>query len=397
MSIATSSEIIAAIRHVLGSTTQSVSLHEPLFHGNENNYVKSCIDDGWVSSVGSFVNKFEHDLASSCEAEYAVVMVNGTCALHAALLCMGVQPGDEVLVPSLTFIATANAVKHAGATPHFVDVEENSLGIDPLKLQRHLEQTAIRKPGQTINKHTGQPIKALIPVHIFGHPCQIEALAALAHEWNLELLEDATEALGSKQGGHPIGSQHTAVFSFNGNKIITTGGGGAVVTRDEILFHRLKHLTTTAKRPHSWAFVHDEVGYNYRMPNINAALGCAQLEQLSLFIDSKRALAAEYIRTFSALEGVHILNEPATTQSNYWLVTLMADRPDKTWLEDTLYALHQSGLLCRPVWHPVHQLPMYDACPRDDLSCTESLAHRIINLPSSVHFGFRFLKNCPIQ
>lgn len=397
MSIATSSEIAAAIRHVLGDTEKSMALHEPLFRGNENNYVKSCIDEGWVSSVGSFVNKFESELASRCETEYAVVMVNGTCALHAALLCMGVQPGDEVLIPSLTFIATANAVKHAGAVPHFVDVEEYSLGIDPIKLQKHLKRIAISKSGRTLNKQTGRLIKALLPVHIFGHPCQMEALAALAHEWNLELLEDATEALGSKMGGQPIGSSNTAVFSFNGNKIITTGGGGAVVTRDEVLFQRLKHLTTTAKRPHPWAFVHDEVGYNYRMPNINAALGCAQLEQLSLFLDAKRALATEYIRTFSGLKGVNILSEPANTQSNYWLVTLVAERSSEVWLEETLSALHQSGLLCRPIWRPAHQLPMYGACPRDDLSCTDSLAYRIINLPSSVHLGLRFLNNHPIK
>lgn len=388
---ATPSEVVAAVASVVAQAPRPVALHEPLFVGNENSYVKSCIDEGWVSSVGEFVNRFERELATFCGANHAVVMVNGTCALHAALLAMGVLPGDEVLIPSLTFVATANAVMHAGAIPHFVEVEEASLGIDPLALQNYLERIASARNGQTINKQTGRVIRALVPVHIFGHPCQLPQLDAVARQWNLQLLEDATEALGSTQEGQPVGSRHTAVLSFNGNKIVTTGGGGAVVTQDDDLYRRLKHLSTTAKQPHAWAFLHDEVAYNYRMPNINAAMGCAQLEQISRFLDAKRALASAYMRAFESVPGVKILPSPPSTESNYWLVTLVAEHADQAWLDDTLQALHNAEFMCRPVWQPLHLLPMYRDHPRSDLSVTEDLAQRIISLPSSVKLGLPLL------
>lgn len=386
-SSATSSEIIAAVSAVIGDIPRPVALHEPLFAGNENSYVKSCIDEGWVSSVGAFVNRFEKDLADFCGAPRAVVVVNGTCAIHAALVVMGIKSGDEVIIPALTFVATANAVVHAGAVPHFVDVEETSLGMDPRALAAHLENVATRQGGQTVNKLTGRPIRALMPVHIFGHPCRLEELAAIAREWNLVLVEDATEALGATQEGRPVGSRHTAVFSFNGNKIVTTGGGGAVTTHDEELYQRLKHLTTTAKRPHQWAFLHDQVGYNYRMPNLNAALGVAQLEQAPRFLAAKRALAAAYMRAFEGMSGVRVLPTPPGTESNYWLVSLVADEPVDGWLDATLHALHDVGLQCRPIWQPLHMLPMYREHPRADLSRTESLARRLISLPSSVKLG----------
>lgn len=386
-SSATSSEIIAAVSAVIGDVPRPVALHEPLFAGNENTYVKSCIDEGWVSSVGAFVNRFEKDLADLCGAPRAVAVVNGTCAIHAALMVMGIKQGDEVIIPALTFVATANAVVHAGAVPHFVDVEETSLGMDPQALVTHLENVATRQGGQTVNKLTGMPIRALMPVHIFGHPCRLEELAAVAREWNLMLLEDATEALGSTHDGRPVGSRHTAVFSFNGNKMITTGGGGAVTTHDEELYHRLKHLTTTAKQSHQWAFLHDQVGYNYRMPNLNAALGVAQLEQAQRFLAAKRALAGAYMRAFDGMKGVRILPAPPSTESNYWLVSLVADQPVDGWLDATLQALHDAGLQCRPIWQPLHMLPMYREHPRADLSRTESLARRLISLPSSVKLG----------
>lgn len=386
-SSATSSEIIAAVSAVIGDVPRPVALHEPLFAGNENAYVKSCIDEGWVSSVGAFVNRFEKDLADLCGAPRAVAVVNGTCAIHAALMVMGIKQGDEVIIPALTFVATANAVVHAGAVPHFVDVEETSLGMDPQALVTHLENVATRQGGQTVNKLTGRPIRALMPVHIFGHPCRLEELAAVAREWNLVLLEDATEALGSTHDGRPVGSRHTAVFSFNGNKMITTGGGGAVTTHDEELYQRLKHLTTTAKQSHQWAFLHDQVGYNYRMPNLNAALGVAQLEQAQRFLAAKRALAGAYMRAFDGMKGVRILHAPPSTESNYWLVSLVADQPVDGWLDATLQALHDAGLQCRPIWQPLHMLPMYREHPRADLSRTESLARRLISLPSSVKLG----------
>jgi perosamine synthetase len=385
------SDIIAAISAVIGDTARPVALHEPLFSGNENQYVKSCIDDGWVSTVGSFVNRFERDLAEFCGAAHAVVIVNGTCAIHAALLCLGVEPGDEVLIPSLTFVATANAVVHARGVPHFVDVEETSMGIDPVALEGYLSRIASNQDGRTVNRLTGRVIRALVPVHIFGHPCQIKELAAVALKWNLQLLEDATEALGSTQDDRPVGSRNTAVLSFNGNKIITTGGGGAVVTQDETFYRRLKHLTTTAKQSHPWAFLHDEVAYNYRMPNINAALGCAQLEQASRFVAAKRALAAAYMGAFEGMRGARILPSPPCTESNFWLVTLLMEHADEEWLAGTLQALHDVGLLCRPAWHPLHLLPMYRNHPRSDLARTESLARRVISLPSSVRLGLPFL------
>ncbi|MDX1975781.1 MAG: LegC family aminotransferase [Rickettsiales bacterium] len=382
-----SSPIIQAIEAVVGNAPRPIHLHEPLFIGNEEAYVSSCIRDGWVSSVGAFVDRFEQDLAKACGAKHAVVVVNGTCALHVLLAAIGVKPGDEVIVPSLTFAATANSVAHAGAIPHFVDIEETSLGIDPIALDRHLEGIVTIKNNEAINKQTGRVIRALVPVHVFGHPCQLAALQGVATKYHLTLVEDATEALGSTIGGKPVGSFGHAVLSFNGNKIITTGGGGAIVTQDSELARRLKHLTTTAKKPHAWAFEHDEIAWNYRLPNLNAALGCAQLEQLAKYVAAKRALAERYIAAFAPVKGLRILPEPKGTTSNYWLVTLLAEQGSQAWLEETLQALHDVKLLCRPVWRPLHQLPMYAHCPRADLSRTQDLAQRIISLPSSVKLG----------
>ena len=380
-------DIVTAIQSVVGDAPRPVQLHEPYFGGNEKTYTQSCIEEGWVSSVGAFVDRFERDIAAYSGAAHAVVVVNGTCALQVALAALGVQPNDEVLVPSLTFVATANSVMHAGAIPHFVEVEETSLGIDPIALEQYLSQIATIKDGQAVNKATGRVIRALVPVHVFGHPCQLEALQKIAKAYHLTLVEDATEALGSSIGEHRVGSMGTAVFSFNGNKIITTGGGGAIVTNDAALAKKIKHLTTTAKQPHPWAFTHDEVAWNFRMPNLNAALGCAQLEQLPKFVAAKQALAARYAAAFSNIPGLRILEAPVGTSSNYWLVTLLAEEDHAGWRDAALTELHAAGLNCRPVWTPLHQLPMYTANPRADLSRTESLARRIISLPSSVKLG----------
>lgn len=388
---APASDIVAAVESVVGAAPRPVNLHEPLFTGNESRYVASCIEEGWVSSVGAFVDRFERDLAAYCEARHAVVTVNGTCALHVALYALGIRPGDEVLIPSLTFVATANAVAHAGAVPHFVEVEEESLGVDPAALAAHLKTTATVKDGVAVNKQTGRVIRALVPVHVFGHPCAGDMLKAIADEWKLAFIEDATEALGSVAQKKKIGSCYTAILSFNGNKIITTGGGGAILTADEALAKRLKHLTTTAKQPHKWAFAHDEVAWNYRLPNLNAALGCAQLERMPQFIAAKRALAQRYIEVFDGMTGVRILSEPEGTQSNYWLVTLLARQGGEGWLNDTLGALHKAKLLCRPVWTPLHTLPMFKGSPRSTLALTEALAQRIISLPSSVTLGLPYV------
>lgn len=380
-------KIIQSINSVVGNAERPIHLHEPLFIGNEKKYVDSCIDEGWVSSVGAFVDRFEQDIAKICGAKHSVVIVNGTCALQVALYSLGVKTGEEVLIPALTFVATANAVVHSGAIPHFVEVEEKSLGICPEKLKVYLAEIATSNNGKTINKKTDKVISALMPVHIFGHPCQVSELKKIADEYNLAFVEDATEALGSKIDNSPVGSKFTSVFSFNGNKIITTGGGGAITTNDTALYTRLKHLTTTAKQPHKWAFTHDEVAWNYRMPNINAALGCAQLEILPKFVEAKRNLAQKYIEAFSNVDGAKILVEPQGTTSNYWLVTMLAEHGTEEWLNDTLQQLHDVGLFCRPIWTPLHQLPMYKNSPQADLRLTESLVSRIINLPSSVKLG----------
>lgn len=396
MSIATLSsfpkaeDIAAAIKQVAGDAPLPLALHEPLFTGNEKKYVSSCINDGWVSSVGEFVNRFEREFAAACGARHACVVVNGTAGLHMALIASGLQTGEEVLVPSLTFVATANAIMHAGGIPHFVEVEENSLGIDPEALDAYLKTIVVQKEGYAVNGKTGQRIRALMPVHVFGHPCRIEALAAIARNYGLVLVEDATEALGSEYHGKKVGSEHLAVFSFNGNKIITTGGGGAVVTNDEMIYKKIKHLTTVAKQPHAWAFNHDEVAWNYRMPNVNAALGVAQLEQLPKFVAAKRALASAYMDAFKNMKGVRVLAEPKDTKSNYWLVTLVAAHADETWLHGTFASLHAAGLHCRPVWTPLHLLPMYQDMPHADLKRTEHLAKCLISLPSSVKLGLKY-------
>lgn len=383
--------IIAAIECVAGDAARPLALHEPCFAGNEQSYVQSCIAQGWVSSAGAFVERFERELAAACGARHAVAAINGTCALHAALVALGVQPEDEVLLPSLTFVATANAVSHAGAVAHFVDVEDASLGIDPEALESYLKRIVTVKNGKTINRETGRILRALVPVHVFGHPCRMPELRRIAADYGLILIEDATEALGSQRADKPVGGSGTGVFSFNGNKIITTGGGGMIVTDDAALAQRLKHLTTTAKHPHAWAFDHDEVGWNYRLPNINAALGVAQLEQLPRFVAAKRALAQRYMQVFADSPGMRILPEPEGTRSNYWLVALVLDKPDAQGLEDMLGQLHAAKLFCRPLWSPLHTLPMYRACPRADLLRTEDLARRIINLPSSAKLGLAYL------
>lgn len=274
-------KIIAAIGHAIPRARLPVPLHEPRFAGREKEYLQRCIESGWVSSGGPFVEEFESKLAALSGTKFAIAIVNGTAALHAALHIAGVRPSDEVIIPALTFVATANAVTYCGAIPHFVDAEPKAFGLDPQKLKAHLERVAIRKEGKLVNRDTGRPIRAVVPVHVFGHPVDMDALNEVCRPFDLPVIEDATESLGSLYKGKPCGGLGLlGVLSFNGNKIVTTGGGGAIVTNDEALARRAKHLTTTAKQPHAWAFIHDEIGWNYRMPNLNAALGLAQLEEI---------------------------------------------------------------------------------------------------------------------
>ena len=366
----------------------SVALHEPRFAGNEWAYLKDCLDSTFVSSVGRYVDRFEADLAAYTGARHAVAVVNGTAALHVALQLAGVQAGDEVLVPALTFVATANAVAYCGAIPHFVDSEERTLGLDPQALRDYLGATTELRDGRCVNLATGRVIRAVIPMHAFGHPLDIEGVLALARDFHLEVVEDATESLGSTIHGKHTGTfGRMGVLSFNGNKVITTGGGGAILTDDTELAKHAKHLTTTAKLPHRWAYVHDEIGYNYRLPNINAALGCAQLEQLSGFVEAKRRLHARYQTAFAGISEAHILVEPEGCRSNYWLQTLLLDEPVADLRDELLQATNDAGLMTRPVWMLMHNLPPYRACPSMPLPVSGSLEKRIINLPSSVTVG----------
>lgn len=380
--------IVAAVADVLAGHPGPLALHEPEFAGNEGRYVADCIDTGWVSSVGSYVDRFERDLAAATGCVAAVATMNGTAALHVALLLAGVVGGDEVLCPSLTFIASANAISYAGATPHFVDAEEGSLGVDAARLDAYLRRIAVVVGGVCVNRASGAPIRALLVMHVFGHPCDLDALIAVAAAWHLVLVEDAAESLGSNYHGIPTGGfGRVAALSFNGNKTITTGGGGAVVTNDAALGRHAKHLTTTARVKHRWDFIHDEIGFNYRLPNLNAALGCAQLERLPSLLARKRTLAARYAARFAAVPGVSFVAEPAGTTSNYWLNAIRLDAVAAGQRDAVLTALNDAGFMARPLWRPMHTLPIYAGVPRDALPVTESLSARIINLPSSAKLG----------
>lgn len=366
-----------------------IPLHEPVFEGNENKYVKECIDTGWVSSVGSYVDLFEKKLAEYLGVKRVIVTVNGTSALHLCLVAAGVVRTDEVLVPALTFVATANAVAYTGATPHFCDSSEDNLGICPIKLDEYLGNIAdFDSEGRCINKTTGKIIRAIIPMHCFGLAVDMDNLLKVAKKYNITVIEDAAEALGAKYKNRQLGSfGEMSAFSFNGNKIITTGGGGAIATNDEELGARLKHLSTTAKRSKDGFFFHDEVGYNYRMPNINAALGCAQLERLEEYIVIKRNIAEYYKSLFADIEEIGFISESVESRSNYWLCSIKVKKTDE--LNSLIEASNKAGIMTRPLWDLMHNLPMFINCPRADLSRAEKLNKQVISLPSSVNLKFK--------
>ncbi|MDD3893891.1 MAG: LegC family aminotransferase [Syntrophomonadaceae bacterium] len=380
--------IIDTLRTVLPANADMISLHEPRFCGNEWMYVKECLDSGWVSSAGSFVNTFEEKLAEYTGVKYVIAVANGTAALHLSLVLAGVSAFDEVIVPAMTFIATANAVSYCGAVPHLADCEEKTLGLDPYKLSDYLDEISETRINGCYNKKNGRRIKAVIPVHTFGHPADMQPLAELCQRKGLELIEDAAGALGSFYCGKHTGSWgKLSILSFNGNKIITTGGGGAILTNDEPICKAARHMSTQAKLPHQWSFRHDQTGYNYRMPNLNAALGCAQLETLPDLIRQKRALAARYQAIFADIEGISIFKEANCSHSNYWLNVLLLDEKYE-WQRDELLALtNNHGIMTRPAWTLLHRQPMYQGCQHMDLSKAESLERRIINLPSSAWLG----------
>jgi perosamine synthetase len=376
--------VLDAVDAVLVSATRPVALHEPRLGARERELVLDCVDTNWVSSAGKYVTQFEEMVAAATGARHAVAIVNGTAALHAALLLEGVQANDEVILPAITFVATANAVSHAGAIPHFVDSTWDTLGIDPVALDAHLEQISIRRGGETVNKQTGRRLRAIIPVHIFGHPVDMARVGAVAAKYGLVVVEDATESLGSTWNGQACGTfGHSAVLSFNGNKIITTGGGGMILTDDDEYAGHARHFTSTAKKSHAWSFDHDEIAYNYRLPNINAALGCGQMERLPASVAAKRELAERYLEIFDNFSGARIYREPEGARSNYWLNTLVLDRQFAGDRDRLLSALHANGIHARPLWTPMHLLPMYRECPRARLPVAEDMHARCVNLPSS--------------
>ena len=375
-------QITEAIRSVVGPGPKA--LHEPTFSGNEWDYLKECLDSTFVSSVGKFVDRFESDLAQYTGAKYVVATVNGTAALHIALKLAGVMQDDEVLIPALTFVATANAVIYCNATPHFVDSEESTLGIDVAKLRRYLLDHTKIIDGQCVNTVSERIIRAVVPMHTFGHPVNMDELIDLASEFKLVVVEDASESLGSIYKGKNTGTLgRLGVLSFNGNKTITTGGGGAILTNEPELARRAKHLTTTAKLTHAWEYRHDEIGYNYRMPNINAALGCAQLEQLPQFLKLKRDLFFRYQSAFNYVDGVQLMSEPNECSSNYWLQTIILSVDNSGYRDDVLEATNKAGLMTRPIWVLMHELPQFSKMPSMDLSIASKLSQKVINIPSN--------------
>ena len=374
---------LAALRSVLPEGPP-VPLHEPEFAGNEWAYVKECIDTGWVSSAGKYVDEFESRLAKVTGSKHVVATVSGTAALHVALKLAGVRPEDEVLVPALSFVATANAVAHCGAIPHFVDSEPVTLGMDPQALRDYLHSATESAGGGLRNSVTGRRVAAIVPMHTFGHPVQLEALLQLSRDHAVPLVEDAAESLGSYSGARHTGTFGTlGVLSFNGNKIVTTGGGGAILTQDSELARHARHLTTTARRDHRWEYFHDEVAFNFRLPNLNAALGCAQLERLPGMLARKRRLAMRYRDAVAPIEELRFVDEPAGCRSNFWLNTVLLRDPSMPMRDRLLAVTNEAGLMTRPAWTLLNTLPMFTGCPRAPLPVAERLQASIINVPSS--------------
>lgn len=375
-------KIIEFIRKEYNKPEGFIALHEPLFIGNEKKYIEECIDSTYVSSVGKFVDRFEEEIAKYTGASKAVVCVNGTNALHMAMILLGVQRDDEVITQPLTFIATCNAISYIGAHPVFVDIDKETLGLSPKSLSEWLSENAEIKDGQTYNKKTGRRIKACIPMHTFGHPVYIDKILDKCKEYNIELIEDAAESIGSFYKGKHTGTfGKIGVLSFNGNKVITTGGGGMLLFNDIELANKAKHLTTQAKVPHPWEFVHDEIGYNYRMPNINAALGCAQLENLDKFIEAKRKLANRYQLFFKEIE-IDFFVEPDNSKSNYWLNAILLNNREER--DEFLEYTNQNGIMTRPVWELMNRLPMFKNEQCGDLNNAEWISDRLVNISSSI-------------
>ena len=378
-------QIINTVKKILGKGRHS--LHEPYFCGNEWKYVKKTLDENYVSSIGSFVNKFEDQIKKFTKSKYAIPVVNGTEALHLSLVACGVKSNDEVLVPTITFVGTANAVVYSGAIPHFVDSELETLGIDPLKLEKYLEKITMKKGKFYFNKKTKRRIKAIMPVHIFGNICQIDKILKIAKKYKLVVIEDAAEALGSFYKNKHAGTFGlVGCFSFNGNKILTTGGGGAIITNSKLLAKKMKHLSTTAKINHRWEYIHDTIGYNFRMPNINAALGSAQIENLNKFLISKRKLFLKYCKDFSKVNDVRLIKNPEFSKSNNWLNTIFIKNSSIKKRNKVLNLGQKNRIFLRPVWKPLHTLKHLNKMPKMNLDAAKKIYESCINLPSSASY-----------
>ena len=379
--------IIKIIKKILGEGRHF--LHEPYFCGNEWKYVKKTLDDNYVSSIGSFVNKFEDQIKKFTKSKYAISVVNGTEALHLGLVACGVKKNDEVFVPSITFAGTANAIIYSGAVPHFVDSELETLGIDPIKLEKYLKKISIKKGKFYFNKKTNRRISAIIPVHVFGNICQIDKILKIAKKYNLIVIEDAAEALGSFFHNKHAGTfGMVGCFSFNGNKILTTGGGGAIITNNKLLAKKIKHLSTTAKINDTWEYVHDAVGYNFRMPNLNAALGSAQIENLKKFLDSKRKLFNIYEKEFKLVKDIRIIKEKKFSKSNYWLNTVFIKNLSIKKRNQILKSAHKNNFFLRPVWKPLHTLKHFKKMPKMHIDAATKIYKSCINLPSSASYFY---------
>lgn len=377
------SKTIKVFENLFQNVERPVALHEPVIAGNEWKYIKDCLNTNWVSSVGAYVEKFEEELARFTGAKRTIVTVNGTAALHLCLSLVGVKHGDEVIIPSLTFVATANAVAYCGATPLLAESDEATLGMDPVKLNGFLADVADIRDEGTFNRKTGRRIGCVVVMHTFGHPVDLDKFVEVCRKYRLELVEDAAESLGSYYKNRHTGLWgKVASLSFNGNKIITSGGGGAILTNDPVIADRAKHISTTAKLSHPWKYIHDQLGYNYRMPNINAALGLAQLERLPEFLELKRKLVSRYQQGFDGVDGISIFLEPQYAKSNYWLNCLLLDEADEDMRDELLRRTNDMQIQTRPTWELMHELPMYHHCPRMDLTVAERLKARLINIPS---------------
>ena len=382
MKSVTSQNIVKLIKKVVGKGSHQ--LHEPLFFGKEINYLKNTINKNSVSSTGRYVNDFEKKIKSYTKAKFAVAVVNGTQAIYVSLKACGIQENEEVLVPSLTFVGTANAISYLGAKPHFVDSEIENFGIDCAKLEQYLDKITKFKNGKCINKHTGKVIKAIVPVHVFGRSCNIQQIIKIAKKFNLKVVEDAAGALGSFYKKKHLGTfGDVGCISFNGNKIITTGGGGVVITNKKKLAKKIKHLTTTAKVKHKWNYIHDEIGYNFRMPNVNAALGIAQLEKINIFLKAKKVLSKKYLKAFKNIKGVSLYVDPKNSNSNHWLQTLILNKRNINLKNKILKESHKKLIFVRPAWKLISELKPYRKYQKMNLSGAKEIYNKIINLPSS--------------